>query len=299
MNLTQLKYFEAVCAKGSFSRAADALHISQPSLSASMKELEAEFGVTLFQRRHKGTSPTPEGEIFRTMCRDILARAEQMETIMKDFGSGRKILKVGLPPMIGSMFLTRIYQDFCSQYPDVTVEIFEGGYQDLKQKLKDGFLDVTFMSHDDTLDPELSSVFLSNLEVVCCVHKENPVAKLPCIKLKDLENKSVVLFEDSFFQTAKIKERFRQEKVEPQILLQTSQLSTLLNVISHNMAVGFMFAPVLGNDPDIVPIPLEKKLCIEIALVYRQSAYPFQSVEHFIDCIRKNNPFGQNTDKKK
>lgn len=292
MNFIQLKYFEAVYSCGSVSKAAEVLHISQPSLSVAIRELETEFGVPLFHRHHKGVSLTPEGEILLSMGKDILTKVEAAATIMKDLGTGRKILKLGLPPMIGTMFLTRIYQDFCSQHPDVAIEISEGGYQDLKQKLRDGFLDIAFMSHDESLDSDLASVFLSNLEVVCCVHKDDAMAKLPCVKLKDLKNKPVVLFEDSFFQTVKIKERFRQENVKPEILLQTTQLSTLLNVISHNMAVGFMFAPVLENYPDIVPVPLEKKLCIEIGLVYKQSAYPFQSVKHFIDCMEKNNPFG-------
>lgn len=292
MNLAQLKYFETVCSCGSVSRAAELLHISQPSLSAAIRELETEFGTALFKRHHKGVSPTDAGELFLKMSKDILGRVAETTGIMQDIGSGRKVLRLGLPPMIGSMFLTQIYQGFRSQYPDVTIEISEGGYQDLKQKLRDGFLDVAFMSHDDSLDSEFASVFLSNLEVMCCVHKDDAMAKLPCVKLKDLKNKPVVLFEDSFFQTVKIKERFQQENIKPKILLQTTQLSTLLNVISHNMAVGFMFAPVLENYPDIVPVPLEKKLCIEIGLVYKQSAYPFQSVKHFIDCMEKNNPFG-------
>ena len=291
MHFTQLKYFEAVCSHGSFSRAAEALHISQPSLSVAIKDLEAEFGVILFQRYHKGVSLTEEGEILYTMVRDILTRTDQTEKIMKDLGVGRKILKLGLPPMIGSMFLTRIYKDFCGQYPDVTIEISEDGYQNLKQKLRDGYLDVAFMSHDDTLDSELSSVFLSNLDVVCCIHKDDPMAKRPFVELKELENKPIVLFEDTFFQTVKIKERFQQENVSPRILLQTTQLSTVLNVISHNMAVGFVFAPVLENYPNIIPVPLENRLSIEIGLVYKKNAFPFRYVKEFIACMEKNNPF--------
>lgn len=291
MNFTQLKYFEAVCACGAVSRAAEMLHISQPSLSTAIRELEMEFGVDLFKRHHKGVSLTPAGETLLAMSKDILTRAEQTANIMKDFGTGCKILKLGLPPMIGSMFLTQIYKGFCGQYPDVTIGISEGGYQDLRQKLKDGFLDVAFMSHDDALDPELSSVFLSKLEVVCCVHKDNPIAKLPVVKLKDLENQPIVLFEDSFFQTAKIKDLFQKERIAPRILLQTTQLSTVLNVISHDMATGFMFRPVLTRHDNIVAVPLEHRLYIEIGLIYKNSGYFSQCVKNFIRYIESTNPF--------
>ena len=295
MNFTQLKYFEAVCSCGSVSRAAEMLHISQPSLSAAIRELETEFGTALFKRHHKGVSPTPAGEMFLAMSKDILSRVAETAGIMQDLGSGRKVLKLGLPPMIGSMFLTRIYQDFRRQYPDVTIEISEGGYRDLKQKLRDGFLDVTFMSYDKTLDPELSSVFLSDLEVVCCVHKEDPIAQKTCVKLREFADKPVVLFEDGFFHTAKIKERFRLENVDPPILLQTSQLSTLLNVISHKMAAGFLFAPVSDNYPDVVAVPLEDRLCIKVGLVYKENAYPLQCVKDFIAFMKQHNTIAQTT----
>ena len=291
MNFTQLKYFEVICSCGSVSKAAEVLHISQPSLSMVIRELETEYGVFLFKRHHKGVSLTPEGETLLALSRDILTRVEDMTAIMKDLGSGRKILKLGLPPMIGSLFLTQIYKEFCGQHPDITIEISEGGYQDLKQMLRDGFLDIAFMSHDDTLDAEFSSVFLSRLEVVCCVHKDNPMAKLPCVTLQDLEDKPLVLFEDTFFQTTKIKELFRKEKITPSILLQTSQLSTVCNVIAQDMAVGFMFRPVMERYPDIVPVPLDHKFDVEIGLVYKTNAYSALCVKNFVQYMEKSNPF--------
>ena len=106
MNFTQLKYFEVICSCGSVSKAAEVLHISQPSLSMAIRELETEYGVFLFKRHHKGVSLTPEGETLLALSRDILTRVEDMTAIMKDLGRGRKILKLGLPPMIGSLFLT-------------------------------------------------------------------------------------------------------------------------------------------------------------------------------------------------
>ena len=96
MNFTQLKYFETVCSCGSVSKAAEVLHISQPSLSMAIRELEAEFGVFLFKRHHKGVSLTPEGETLLTLGKDILTRVEATTDIMKDLGSGRKILKTSI-----------------------------------------------------------------------------------------------------------------------------------------------------------------------------------------------------------
>ena len=65
MNINQLKYFDAVCTFQSVSLAAEYLHISQPSLSSAIKELENEFGILLFKRHHRGMVLTPEGETLQ------------------------------------------------------------------------------------------------------------------------------------------------------------------------------------------------------------------------------------------
>lgn len=99
MNLSQLKYFYTVCVHGSLSDAAEYLYISQPSLSAAIKALEKEFGVSLFTRRHQGMELTKEGKILFEMCKDILVRTDQLENIMKDLGNERSRLRLGVPPM--------------------------------------------------------------------------------------------------------------------------------------------------------------------------------------------------------
>ena len=111
MNLVQLKYFHAVCKFQTVSEPARYLSISQPSLSSAIKELENEFGVTLFRRHYRGMVLTEEGEIFYKASKDILEKCEQVENEMKDLGSKRKKLRLGIPPMIGSLTLANIYQD--------------------------------------------------------------------------------------------------------------------------------------------------------------------------------------------
>ena len=108
MNLVQLKYFQAVCKYQSVSAAAEYLYISQPTLSSAIKELEREFGVSLFRRHHRGMVLTPEGTELLKHCERLLSHADQVERIMSDFGKRRNVLRLGVPPMIGSLFLPKI-----------------------------------------------------------------------------------------------------------------------------------------------------------------------------------------------
>ena len=148
MNLVQLKYFHAVCVYQSVSAAAEYLHISQPSLSNAIKDLEDEFGVTLFFRHHRGMSLTEAGEKLFEMCGDLLSRAETAERVMNELGNKRNLLRLGVPPMIGSLVLPGIYNDFAKNNPALSLEISESGSFELSRRLSDGFLDMIFLPHN-------------------------------------------------------------------------------------------------------------------------------------------------------
>ena len=282
MNLQQLGYFRAVCQHRSISAAANHLHISQPSLSTAIKELEAEFGVTLFVRHHRGVTLTAEGETLYTMARDILGRTEQAAHVMKTLGNERKRLRLGVPPMIGSLLLSRIYKEFVPSHPDIRIDITEGGYDELTSKLNEDYLDMIFISHDDGPDASFSSIPLGKPEMVCCVHKAHPVAALSCIEPQDLKDVPLVLFEDSFYQTLKIKEWFCNAAVEPHVLMQTEQLSTLTSMISHNLAVGFMFRALADTVDCAVCIPMQQPMAVNISLVWKANTHRFEAMQTFL-----------------
>lgn len=294
MNLTQLKYFHTVCTFHSISNAAEYLHIAQPSLSAAIKELENEFGVTLFVRHHKGVTLTEEGEILCNMSGDILQRVQNAQSVMEDLGKGRKTLKLGIPPMIGSLVLSDIYTGFLSQNPDISIEISEGGYHDLMQKLSDNYLDIVFLPHDNSFSSDFSAVPLAKREIVCCVHKDNPLAALPHIDAHTLKNTPLVLFENSFFQTTKIKKWFDEQGVRPHILLQTEQLSTATKVISENLAAGFMFKHTV-NHPNMVYVPLHNPLQLTVSLVCKKAVHSSRIMKQFITFMQHCNAFADET----
>ena len=101
MNLIQLRYFQAVCACGNLTQAAQQLHISQPSLSSAIQTLEKEFGVGLFVRQYRGVELTAEGEQLLKLSRSLTENADKLVRIMQDLGAGRHILRLGVPPVLG------------------------------------------------------------------------------------------------------------------------------------------------------------------------------------------------------
>lgn len=291
MNLIQLNYFHTICDCGSVSEAAEVLHVSQPSLSVAIKDLEREFGVCLFRRHHRGMSLTEEGQTLYRISRDLLHRSDRIEKIMHDLGRGRKKLRIGIPPMIGSLVLPTLYGKFLPLHPEISLEITEGGRQELQQLLSDGQLDMIFSPYNASFGPSFSYRNLCHLEIVCCAVEQNPVSRLKKVTPGDLKGVPVVLFEDGFFQTEKIRGWFSEEEVSPKLILQTKQLSTILRMISENLAVGFLFRALTENDPALCAISAKPSLFVEIGLVWQKSAYPLSSMETLKEFLFRNDPF--------
>ena len=274
-------------------RAAGELHISQPSLSAAIKSLEDDFGVTLFRRGHHGMTLTPEGETLYKMGGELLKRADEVEGIMNDLGGESRILRLGVPPMIGSLILPKLFGEFCEANPEIRLEITEGGRHELLTKLTEGFVDAVFLPHRGQIDSELSSVEAGRLEIVCCAALGDAISKRKVISVSELEGVPLVLFENSFFQTGEIKSRFLSSGASPNILLQTGQLSTVISLISSGIAVGFMFRDLAGTNANIVPIPLDEPLYTNVSLAWKRSSHQKSSMNCFREYIKSTDIFAR------
>ncbi len=287
MNLIQLKYFLAVYAHGTVSAAAQHLHISQPSLSAAIKALEDEFGVDLFRRGRYGMTPTSAGETLNNMSRDLISRAEQIEHTMKDLGKDRKILRLGIPPMIGSLLLPQIFREFVEKNTDVSLEITEGGRRELLSRLSDDFVDMVLLPHTAPLESDLSSVHATRFELVCCVSSDNPLAKRRTVDLAELGDVPLILFNDGFFQTEQIKHRFASVGITPNVLIQTDQLSTVISMVSSGVGAGFMFEEIVKSSNNIMAIHLTEPISANVSLVWKNDIRLKDATRRMMEYIAK------------
>ena len=289
MTITQLRYFQKACKLENITRAAEALHVSQPSVSAAIRELEQEFGYPLLVRSKRSFSLTPKGGIFLEEVDRLLSHVDNFETAMSQLGKGPGRVAVGVPPMIGSLVLPRIYAS--GFLPDTKIElsIVEAGRQELLRLLASNELDMAFLPHDRPLGPGYSVLHLTKLETMCCVSTNNPLALRQSISVKELEGEPLVLFKNSFFQTERIIARFQAEAIEPKVLLQTDQLSTIRKLVSCDTAVGFLFGEVSSPLPNIASIPLDPPMVAQVSLVWRGADYLSKQEQDFIEFVRSLN----------
>ena len=189
MELRHLRYFAAVAAHGSFSRAANNMHLTQPALSRQVKDLEEEIGVPLFLRGTNAVTLTEAGEIFYEEARDLLARADQ--AIQRVRGEARnETLRVGYGPSLTSGIMPKAIERFQAAVPRVRLELEDLTPREMAEKMKEGVLDLVILPDgSNNLMQGFQWSELRRVGLVLVMSKDHPLAKLariPPQRLKDL-----------------------------------------------------------------------------------------------------------------
>src|ERR1700749_2983865 len=139
LDIRHLRYFLAVAAAGSFSRAADRLGISQPSVSQQMRDLETSLRVPLFQRRGKRILLTPRGLIFQEHARSLL---HQLENLLHELngepGELRGELRLGVIPVLNVPLIPHLRGVFVPNHPEISTRVEEISSTEIETALEEG-----------------------------------------------------------------------------------------------------------------------------------------------------------------
>lgn len=127
MKLTQLEYFCVAARYHNITKAAKELFVTQPSISNAIKALEEEFGVNLFFRNNNKLTLTPEGELFYKSAEGLLAHADSVEMEFHELRKKITPIRIGIPPMLGTIYLPELYLSLKGNFPEVDFRLFEFG----------------------------------------------------------------------------------------------------------------------------------------------------------------------------
>src|SRR5215813_5571694 len=177
LDVRHLRYFLAVAGAGNFSRAADRLGISQPSVSQQMRDLEAALRVPLFQRRGKRILLTPRGLIFQEHARAVLHQLENfLQELNSEPGELRGTLRLGVIPVLNVPLVPQLLGDFVADHPGIIVTVEEISSTEIETAVEEGRMDVGlgFLTRHS---PNLHYEHLGHDEFALIVHRTHPWAK--------------------------------------------------------------------------------------------------------------------------
>jgi LysR family hydrogen peroxide-inducible transcriptional activator len=237
MEIHQLRYFVAVAEEGSFSRAAEREHVSQPSLSQQIQKLEAELNQQLFDRLPRAVVLTEAGRTLLEYARQILtgiADARRSVAALEDEVAGR--LSVGAIPSIAVYVLPRLIVGFQRSYPKVTFELFEDTTDKLALGLEDGTVDVVLASSGEAA-PALAQHSLGREPLLLLVPKKHRLARRRTIKWSDLAAEKFLLLHQVHSLSVTVRRLLAANNLEPEVVLQGAQLVTIAAMVAAGLGV--------------------------------------------------------------
>lgn len=288
MKLQQLQYFCAACNHGNMTKAARALHVSQPVVSVAIQELEAEFGVLLLHRGRRGFELTEDGRYLYARATQLLAQAEDLRQTLCDRGQQIKRVNLGIPPMIGAFLFPPLYRAFRAEQPDISLHSWEGGSHSLLQRLDSNELDFAILPINELSPATYQILPLTRTETVFCVsHESGRYSGVDRLALEQLRDEELVLFTDDFYQNTIIRERFAQAGIQPRIRHYSSQLYTIREFIVSGILSGFLFRDVAEEIPELRAISLAEPIEVEIGLVWKRGHKLLTDAMRFLRFVQR------------
>lgn len=194
MEIRVLRYFLTVVREEGINRAAEVLHITQPTLSRQLSQLEDEVGVKLFHRGAKKITLTNEGILLRRRAEEILAlvdRTEQELVEQDELVEGRIVIGGG--ELAAMQELPEIIQSFREKYPLVTFDIFTGNADLVKEQMEKGLIDIGVLLEPIDME-KFDFIRLKGKEQwAVLMRPDDPLAEKESISAKDLENAPLIL----------------------------------------------------------------------------------------------------------
>lgn len=194
-SLRQLQYFVAIADSGTLSGAADRLHVSQPTLSLALTELERALRVQLCVRRKAhGITLTPSGTQVLRQARQLLRQAEDLENSAAGHGPLTGALSLGCYVTLAPTVLPPLLQGFTALHPELDINFTEDTQDVLQQRLLAGELDLAIL-YDMAVLPELARVVLYTVRPHIVLPADHPMAQQRTVSLRELEPEPMVLLD--------------------------------------------------------------------------------------------------------
>jgi LysR family transcriptional regulator, hydrogen peroxide-inducible genes activator len=240
MELHQLRYFCAVAETGSFSRAAEQSHVSQPSLSQQILKLEDELGARLFDRLGRSVRLTDLGKTFLPHARAVL---RELEAAKGDVVEGKEFIggpvTVGVIPTVAPYFLPPHLTAFSRKFPQVRLTVVEEITPVLLERLRAGSIDVAILALP-LRGHEFESAPLLTERLFAALPKKHKFNSRSSISLKDLRAEPFLLLRDGHCFRDTAVAACDRARLHPQIVFESGQFSSLLSMVGAGMGVSIV-----------------------------------------------------------
>lgn len=287
MTLNQLRYFCTASRCHSITKAAEELYVTQPTVSMAIRDLEVEFGITLFYRKGNQLILTVEGETLYEKATYILQYCSELQADCFGLSKVKPPLRIGIPPMLSTVFFPELLDAFLKEFPDVPVVLEEYGSVRACNLVQNDTLDLALVNMEQYNIDKFHHALLANDQVVFCVSHEHRLAKKEQVTIQDMAQEPLIFFNGDSVQNQLLKIRFELDGYTPRIFMRSSQIYTTLQFLKNNHCGCFLYSSMTDKFPNIVQIPLQPPLFIKIGMVWKKGKYISNDMQKFLNFTKR------------
>ena len=301
MDFRELSYVLAIAKYQNITRAAEALYVSQPTLSTFLIGLERDLGLKLFRRLGHKYVLTYAGERYVERANQIIRvkndlDLELADIIKRDVG----VLNVALPPMRCAFVLPQVLPAFEKRFPNVRVNIFEGHSTANDHRLLDGQVDIAFYSKPNSLHPQITYETIAREEMLICTCRDhplgrfaqpNPASRYPRLDPALLKDQRILLMLPEQRTRQIVDDYLREAGLKFDNVMCTSNMSAILELVAVGYGVSFLFETHLRHRPAGERMDRfsfgQPKTCSNFVVAYRKGSYLPVYAREFIELTRQ------------
>jgi LysR family hydrogen peroxide-inducible transcriptional activator len=250
VEIHQVLYFVRLAQLGNFTRAAEACHVSQPTLSHQIAKLEQELARPLFERLGRGARLTDAGRVFKERAEQILALVDDArESVIADAEEGR--LVVAAIPTVAPYLLPEVLVRFAADNPKARVDVREYPTAEILERITAGEIDLAVLAlpiPDEALHVET----LLTEELLLALPAGHRLADKPRVRFKDLANVPFVLLHDAHCLAGETKQFCARHSLAPVTTAQLHQLATVAQLVRLGHGVSFVPQMATSHAPGLV-----------------------------------------------
>ncbi len=231
--LRQLEYFIAVGETGSITLASERVHISQPSISTAISNLEQELGVQLFMRHHaQGLSLTPVGRTVLFEAKKIIAQAEGLYASASEaHGQIRGTLSFGCMVTLAPMLAPELAHSFTTAYPATRIRHVEGHQEELLEGLRRSEVDIA-LTYDLQISNDIDFCPLASLPPYVLLSEAHPLAGRSALTLQELRSEPLILL-DLPLSREYFLSLFMKEGLNPDIVTRSAHQEVIRTMVAN------------------------------------------------------------------
>jgi LysR family transcriptional regulator, low CO2-responsive transcriptional regulator len=292
MYLSRLLTFHEAAEALNFSIAAQKLSITQPAVSAQIRNLEEDLGVKLFTRIGKKIALSEAGELLRSYSRRIYRLLDDAESVMNELRLVRRgTLKVGTTPTYAGHIMPPLLSKFQAEFPLVKVILNEGSSLDITKRVAKLEIEVAVVAYPGNLK-NVQFDLLGQEDLVLVVSPDHSFASRKSISIKSLAKENFIMREKGSSTRLMMNELFRRHRINPSVVFETSNAEFIKEQVATGMGISFLTRSAVSEElasGRLATAKLqEEELKLEIYSAVRMGHELSQPARAFLNIVAKD-----------